>query len=72
MDINMPEMDGVEATKRIRKIFGPDLKPKLIVAHTAIPEEQFGDCHSKGFDGFMIKPIDNKLLKEYLRKVELI
>ena len=65
----MPEMDGVEATKRIRSLFGPTVKPELIVAHTAIPEEQFGDCFSKGFDGFMIKPIDNTLLKEYLRKV---
>ena len=43
--------------------------PELIVAHTAIPEEQFGDFKAKGFDGFMIKPIDNNLLKKYLHKV---
>jgi hypothetical protein len=31
----------------------------MIVAHTAIPEDQFGDFKQKGFDGFLHKPIDN-------------
>jgi CheY-like chemotaxis protein len=44
MDINMPGMDGVVATKKIREIFTPYVemrgqKDHLIVAHTALPED---------------------------------
>ena len=39
----------------------------MIVAHTAIPEDQFGDCQEKGFDAFMQKPIDNDQLEKYRR-----
>jgi hypothetical protein len=34
----------------------------MIVAHTAMPEDQFGDYKEKGFDGFMEKPINSELL----------
>ena len=65
MDINMPGMDGVVATKNIRGIFDPYVaergqKDYQIVAHTALPEDQFGNCQEKGFDAFMPKPIDSK------------
>lgn len=71
MDINMPGMDGVVATQKIRDIVDPYVSRSqyIIVAHTALPEEQFGNAKEKGFDGFIEKPIDNKLLKRYLRKV---
>jgi CheY-like chemotaxis protein len=62
MDINMPGMDGVVATSKIRQIFDPYVKTRaqkdyFILAHTALPEDQFGDYREKGFDGFMQKPI---------------
>jgi two-component system sensor histidine kinase BarA len=71
MDINMPGMDGVETTAKIRKLMDPYIKKRgqldfMIVAHTALPEDQFGDYKEKGFDGFMEKPIDNGLLQRYL------
>jgi CheY-like chemotaxis protein len=75
MDINMPGMDGVVATAKIREIFGPyvkkrDQKHYLIVAHTALPEDQFGDYRARGFDGFLQKN-DNGLLRKYVERVEL-
>ena len=44
MDINMPCMDGVVATKKIREILNPYVEKRgqkdyLIVAHTALPED---------------------------------
>jgi CheY-like chemotaxis protein len=42
MDINMPGMDGVVTTGKIRELEpykGVGLSPNLIVAHTALPEE---------------------------------
>ena len=58
MDINMPSMDGVKATNIIRELSDNYVKKRgqkdfLIIAHTAIPEDQFGDFKEKGFDGFL-------------------
>lgn len=59
MDINMPGMDGVQATAKIREIITPYTEDKnynfKIVAHTALLESQFGDYRQRGFDGFLSK-----------------
>ena len=71
MDINMPGLDGVQTTKKIRQFsdkFVKQQKQKYkIVAHTALPEDQFGDYKKKGFDGFLMKN-DNERLKKYVEK----
>ncbi len=43
----------------------------MIVAHTAIPEDQFGDTQLKGFDAFLQKPIDNNILQKIIKKLGL-
>ena len=59
MDIRMPEMDGLEATQRIRK-FNKDV---IIIAQTA--NAFTGDREKAigaGCNDYIIKPIDNTLL----------
>lgn len=76
----MPSMDGVEATSIIREFTDDYVKKRgqkdyLIIAHTALPEDQFGDPKEKGFDGFMQKDsgTQNLLkLKQFIKKVGLI
>ena len=64
MDIEMPEMDGEEAAKRIRAAHGA--KP-AIVALTAHAAESHRDHFlGLGFDGYLAKPIDFDLLTELL------
>jgi CheY-like chemotaxis protein len=61
MDIRMPVMDGLEATKRIKNI-----KPELpVIAQTAYAFSQEKDkILSMGCDDYISKPIDiNKLLR---------
>lgn len=69
MDINMPDLDGVETTKRIRQLAEPytaEMNQKyMVVAHTALPESQFGDFKVKGFNGFLQKS-DNKTLDQFI------
>lgn len=57
MDINMPVMGGLEATKRLRAL--PDIGPKFrIIALTAYArEEDVQSVKDAGMDGFTTKPI---------------
>lgn len=56
MDLNMPKMNGVEATKEIRK-FNPQIP---IIALTASDiEEVKNDFANIGFDDVITKPFDN-------------
>lgn len=63
MDIMMPEMDGLEATRQIRKLPKEDAKNVKIVAMTANAYEQDEKkSYAAGMDKHMIKPIDSKEL----------
>ncbi|WP_234734980.1 PAS domain S-box protein [Tellurirhabdus bombi] len=56
MDIQMPDMDGVETTKRLREQFGKELPP--IVAMTAYSMREDRDRFlSQGLDDYIAKPI---------------
>ncbi|MFT7161226.1 MAG: PAS domain S-box-containing protein [Bacteroidia bacterium] len=56
MDIQMPEMDGIEATKRIKAIEGKRIPP--IVAMTAYSmEEDQARFLNQGLDDYMAKPV---------------
>jgi CheY-like chemotaxis protein len=55
MDIQMPEMDGIEATKNIRKRWSQG--PKIIVI-TSIEAEMCRDlCYNAGADDYLNKPV---------------
>jgi len=56
MDVNMPEMDGLTATKQLRQ--NPALKDVPIVALTAnIMRDVLAEVMDAGCDGFITKPI---------------
>lgn len=64
MDIHMPNLNGVEATKRIREEHGPN-QHTLIVAMTA--DAMQGDRErylDSGMDEYLSKPVDLERLKE--------
>jgi CheY-like chemotaxis protein len=70
MDHMMPEMDGLEAARIIRSLDGDYARQVPIVALTANAlagnEEMF---LSRGFNGFISKPIDIARLDEMLKKL---
>src|SRR5215212_3249861 len=68
MDIQMPELDGIEATKRIRGLeVGQPGRHTRILAITAntLVEDRYA-CFEAGMDGFLVKPLDREKLAEAL------
>ncbi|MFC2102132.1 PAS domain S-box protein [Bacteroidota bacterium] len=65
MDINLPELDGYEATRQIRK-FNKDV---IIIAQTAygLPGDMEKALEA-GCNDYMSKPINFKLMKEVIQK----
>lgn len=63
MDIQMPVMNGYEATREIRKLDHPDAKSMIILAMTANAfAEDVQASMEAGMDGHIAKPVDMKLL----------
>ncbi len=69
MDVMMPVMDGLEATKAIRMLEREDAKRIPIIAMTANAfEEDRKACLDAGMDEHIGKPIDIPLLKRTITK----
>jgi two-component system cell cycle response regulator DivK len=68
MDISMPKMDGLDATKAIRKFKGTEDIP--IIAVTAYGERFYQRAIEAGCNGLINKPVDfdtlEPLLNQYL------
>ncbi len=64
MDLHMPGMDGLEATRRIRTIEAQTKSPRTpILALTANAFAEDRDaCLDAGMDGFLVKPLDRERL----------
>ncbi len=61
MDIQMPDMDGIEATQKIRS--NPKFKDLPIIAISASAmTSDYEKCKAAGMNGFVAKPIDTKYL----------
>jgi signal transduction histidine kinase len=59
MDIQMPEMDGFEASRIIRNRLSPPLSDVPIIAMTAsVTREDVEDCFEAGMDEFVAKPFN--------------
>lgn len=67
MDINMPEMDGYQATAEIRK-FSNEVPIIAVTAYAYATDEQ--QILSRGFDGYTSKPINPNILRSKI--IELL
>lgn len=68
MDIQMPEMDGLEATRIIRRQLSADEQPRIIAvtAHALSYSREM--CLDAGMDDYIAKPIQKDKLAEVLSR----
>jgi signal transduction histidine kinase/CheY-like chemotaxis protein len=69
MDIHMPEMNGYDATRGIRKLSAPNAMTIPIVAMTAnVFREDIEKCLEAGMNDHIAKPLDFEIVLKKLRK----
>ncbi len=67
MDIQMPEMDGFEATRRIRRLVAGRTIPIVAMTANALPGDR-ERCLSGGMDDYIAKPIEPERLQQTLKR----
>ncbi|MCP4659303.1 MAG: response regulator, partial [bacterium] len=69
MDVQMPEMDGLEATRRIREELASRRQPLIVAmtAHAMRGDEQ--RCREAGMDAYLSKPLRINELETVLRQL---
>jgi CheY-like chemotaxis protein len=74
MDVQMPRLDGIEATRQIRaREAGQRVHrtPILALTANALVEDRYA-CFEAGMDGFLVKPLDRDKLTEVLASLKPI
>jgi len=55
--VQMPEMDGLETTRRIREEWLPDQRPRIVALTAHAHDEARKLCEESGMDDYVTKPV---------------
>jgi CheY-like chemotaxis protein len=72
MDVHMPDMDGIQATRHIRDAeaaSGARRTPIVALTANAFSEDR-ETCLAAGMDGFLVKPLDRERLADVLASTD--
>jgi CheY-like chemotaxis protein len=69
MDMNMPEMDGLEASRHIQKDWPPEARPWIVALTANAMAADQEECARAGMRGFVSKPVELPDLKAALDQV---
>ena len=67
MDIQLPDIDGIQALREIRAVPALDAVPVVAVSASVMPDEH-QKIVSSGFDAFVTKPINLKQFRETVQR----
>ena len=66
MDVQMPEMDGLEASRRIISEFDAPKRPRLVALTANVLKGDQQMCLEAGMDDYLAKPLDLVHLRDAL------
>lgn len=69
MDIQMPEMDGIEATAQLRREGGANLHTPIVAVTADAIRIDANTCQALGFTDFLLKPYTQAALHQLLTRV---
>jgi CheY-like chemotaxis protein len=72
MDVQMPELDGLETTRRIRARWPADARPRIVAMTANAMEEDRDACFAAGMDDYVAKPIRPEELAAALARSERV
>lgn len=67
MDCHMPQMDGFEATEKLKTNFPVNEIPRIVAVTASTAEEDINRCRIVGMDGFLSKPVEMSELIRVLK-----
>jgi PAS domain S-box-containing protein len=70
MDVQMPELDGLDTTRRICERWPPAERPRIVAMTANAMQEDRDACIAAGMDDYVAKPISPETLAEALRRVQ--
>jgi CheY-like chemotaxis protein len=70
MDVQMPEMDGLEASRRMTRDRRPDERPRIIAMTANAMQGDREMCLAAGMDDYIAKPIRVDALVDALMNVQ--
>ena len=62
MDMQMPHVDGLTATRRIRSLAGPEANVPIVAMTANARMEDRDACLQAGMNAFLTKPVDSESL----------
>ncbi|MCP4542635.1 MAG: response regulator, partial [Chloroflexi bacterium] len=72
MDVQMPELDGLDATRRIRHEVAPKAQPRIIAMTASVMQEDRDACQEAGMDDYLSKPVRVEELVRALRECKTL
>ena len=68
MDVQMPVMDGLEATRRLRRELPPEAQPWVLALTASALVEDRDQCAAAGMDDYLAKPVHSQDLAAALAR----
>ncbi|MBL9213804.1 MAG: PAS domain S-box protein [Opitutaceae bacterium] len=67
MDVQMPEMDGLQAAREIRASASGSYRPRIVAMTANASTHDRDECYAAGMDDFLTKPVRNDDLRKAIQ-----